>query len=79
MTAPEIYARLTPVFHDVFDDDSIQLNPQLNAKEVDGWDSLTHVRLMLTIERALNVKFSTAEIGKLENLGDLVTLIQART
>lgn len=79
MTAPEIYARLTPVFHDVFDDDSIRLSPQLTAKDVDGWDSLTHIRLLLSIERALKVKFSTTEIGRLENVGDLVTLIQART
>jgi acyl carrier protein len=78
MTAPEIYARLTPVFHDVFDDDSIELNPGLTAKDVDGWDSLTHIRLMLSIERALKVKFSTSEIGKLENVGELVTLIQSR-
>jgi acyl carrier protein len=74
-----IYARLAEIFEDVFEDDSIQLTPQLAAKDVDGWDSLTHIRLILTIERALKIKFSTSEIGKLENVGDLVALIQART
>jgi acyl carrier protein len=43
---------------------------------VDGWDSLTHIRLMLTVEKAFNIKFSVSEIGKLENVGDLVTLIK---
>jgi len=73
-----IYARLAEIFEDVFEDDSIQLTPQLAAKDVDGWDSLTHVRLILTIERAFKIKFSTTEIGKLENVGDLAALIQAR-
>jgi acyl carrier protein len=50
----------------------------LAAKDVDGWDSLTHIRLILTIERAFKIKFSTLEIGKLENVGDLVALIQVR-
>ena len=73
-----IYARLAEIFEDVFEDDSIQLTPQLAAKDVDGWDSLTHVRLILTIERAFKIKFSTTEIGKLENVGDLAALMQAR-
>ena len=47
------------------------LTPELSAKDVDGWDSLTHIRLMLTIEKAFKIKFSTSEIGKLENVGDL--------
>ena len=73
-----IYERLTQVFHDVFDDDSIQVTPQLTAEDVDGWDSLTHIRLLLTIEKAFGVKFSTLEIGKLQKVGDLVDLIRAR-
>jgi acyl carrier protein len=76
---PEIYARLTKIFEDVFDDDSVTATPALSAKDVDGWDSLTHIRLMLTIEKAFKVKFSTSEIGKMETVGDLVTLIKART
>jgi len=78
MDETDIYARLTPVFHDVFDDDSINVTPELSAKDVDGWDSLTHIRLILTVEKAFKVKFSTPEIGKLEKVGDLVALIRAR-
>ncbi len=77
MDEPEIYARLAKVFEDVFDEDSISITPELSAKDVDGWDSITHIRLMLTVERAFKVKFSAPEIGKLENVGDLVTLIKA--
>jgi acyl carrier protein len=78
MQDPVIYPRLTEVFHDVFDDDSIDVTPGLSAKDVDGWDSLTHIRLILTVEKTFQVKFSTSEIGKLENVADLVALIRAR-
>jgi acyl carrier protein len=73
-----IYATLTKVFHDVFDDD-IELRPDLSAKDVDGWDSLTHIRLMLTVEKAFNLKFSTSDIGALKDVSDLIRLIEKRT
>jgi acyl carrier protein len=79
MDEPQIYARLAEIFEDVFDEDSIKLASDLSAKDVDGWDSLTHIRLILTIEKAFKIKFSTLEIGKLENVGDLVALIKARS
>jgi acyl carrier protein len=78
MDEPQIYARLVEVFERVFDDDSIAVTPELSAKDVDGWDSLAHIRLILTVEKAFKIKFSTSEIGKLENVDDLVKLIKAR-
>jgi acyl carrier protein len=79
MDETQIYARLSEIFEDVFDEGSIKVTPELSAKDVDGWDSLTHIRLILTVEKAFKMKFSTSEIGKLENVGDLVALIAART
>jgi acyl carrier protein len=79
MDESHIYARMADIFEDVFDEDAIKVTPMLSAKDVDGWDSLTHIRLILTIEKAFKIKFSTSEIGKLENVGDLVTLIKARS
>jgi acyl carrier protein len=73
-----IYAQLGIIFHDIFDDDSISITPDLSAKDVDGWDSLSHIRLLLTIEKSFKIKFSTSEVGKLQNVGDLVALIEAR-
>ena len=77
MEQAAIYATLTEVFRDVFDDD-IELRPDLSAKAVEGWDSLTHIRLMLTVERAFHVKFSTSDLGGLKDVGDLVRLIEKR-
>lgn len=78
MDEPQIYQRLTEIFQDVFDEDSIEVTPKLSADDVDGWDSLTHIRLILSIEKVFKVKFSTSEIGKLENVGNLVALIQGK-
>ena len=79
MDEAQIYFRLAEIFEDVFDEDSIKITPELSAKDVDGWDSLTHIRLILTIEKAFKTKFSTSEIGRLENVGDLVSLIKAHS
>ena len=78
MDESQIYTRLDDVFQDVFDETSIKVTPNLSAKDVDGWDSLTHIRLILTIEKAFKIKFSTSEIGKLENVGDLVAIMKGK-
>lgn len=78
MESEAVYSKLSDVFHDVFDDDEIILSPQLSADDVDGWDSLKHVRLLLTVERTFRIKFSTSEIGRLKNVGDLAALIESK-
>jgi acyl carrier protein len=79
MDEAQIYSRLAEIFEDVFDEDTIEITPEMSAKDVDGWDSLTHIRLILTIEKAFKIKFSTSEIGRLETVGDLVSLIKSHT
>ena len=79
MDEPEIYARLNKIFHDVFEEDTIIVTPKLSAKDVDGWDSLTHIRLVLTVEKAFKIKFSTSEVGIFQDVGDLVALISMKT
>ena len=78
MEEGQIYQRLNGIFGDVFDDDSVALKPETTADDVDGWDSLSHIRLVLTVEKAFNVKFSAAEVGKLKNVGELVGLIHSK-
>lgn len=77
LAAEVIYARLQEIFRDVFDD-SIVLAPGLSAKDVEGWDSVTNVQLMLSIERKFNVRFSASQIASFNNVGDLVELLQRR-
>ena len=78
MKEEDIYDKLKPIFSDVFDDDSITLRPDLTANEVAEWDSLSHIRMVLSVQKAFNVKFSAGEIGKLKNVGELVDLILSR-
>jgi acyl carrier protein len=78
MQTDAVYAELTTVFHDVFDDDSIVLHPETTAEDVDLWDSLNHLRLVAEVEQVFQLKFSAAEVGRLKNVGEFVGLIQAR-
>lgn len=78
MSDSAIYEQLTQVFQDVFDDDELAITPDLTADDVEEWDSLSHIRLVLSVERAFKVKFSAAEVDKLKNVGDLVALIKAK-
>jgi acyl carrier protein len=78
MTTPEIYAGLAEIFHEVFDDPSLVLGPETSAKNIAGWDSFAHLQLIVAVESRFGIKFRTSEIGALSNVGDLVSLIEAR-
>ena len=56
MNSSEIYLKLTEVFRDVFDDETISLSAATTADDVDGWDSLNHIRLMLAVQKSLRVE-----------------------
>ncbi len=75
----EIRNKLEEVFRDVFDDPSIVLSEGLTAEDVDGWDSLTHINLIIAIQRQFGVKFATAEISQLKehgaDVGDLLEML----
>jgi acyl carrier protein len=74
-----VLQKLTPLMQDCFDDDNVIATPELTAAEVPGWDSLAHVRFMLIIERAFAIKLSASEISSFRNVGDLATVIAAKT
>lgn len=78
MEVHDIYQRITPIFHEVFDLDTLNVQPEMSARDVPGWDSLNNIRLIMSIQRRFGVRFSAAEIGKLKNVGELVALIQAK-
>jgi acyl carrier protein len=75
----DILARLTTLLQDVFDDDSIVATRDLTADQVPGWDSLAHLRVMMTIERTFGVSFAASEITAPKNVGELAELIAAKT
>lgn len=70
--------KLIPVFHMVFDDDSIVLTPETTADDIDGWDSLTHMNLIAAVELTFKVRFALGELQKLKNVGMLVGLVDKK-
>ena len=78
MTDGELRDRLTTVFRDVFDNPSITIFDDMTAADVEGWDSLTHITLVVATEKAFNVKFSTRDIQTLKNVGGLAALIRRK-
>jgi acyl carrier protein len=75
---PDIYNRLTTVLQEVFDDDDLVATPELSASDVEEWDSLKHIRLILSVEKAFNIRFSASDVGNLKNVGELATLIHSK-
>ena len=73
----EILNRISSVFEDVFDE-RIALTENTTADDVEGWDSLAHVRLIVTIEKHFEIRFNSAEITSLKNIGQLANLIESK-
>ncbi|GFO60970.1 acyl carrier protein [Geomonas silvestris] len=69
---------LEQIFRMVFDDDSIEIRPDLTANDVDGWDSLSHVNLITTVEAKFGIRFTQKELLKQRNVGDLLTDIDRK-
>jgi acyl carrier protein len=78
MDDKQIYEKLTGIFRDVFDDDSIVLNPAMTAKDIPEWDSFNHINIITATEMALSIRFTSAEIERLANVGDFVGLIRKK-
>jgi acyl carrier protein len=74
----DLVARLQPIFRDVFDQKNLVITRESNAATVEGWDSLTHVSLVLSIEQEFKIKFGLGELQELENVGGMVDLIQRK-
>ena len=70
-----LLSSLAAIFRDVFDDETIEISPLTTAKDINGWDSLAHIRLIVTIEKVLKVKFSALEISDLKSVDDLLNLL----
>ncbi len=78
MNRKQIYPQLLEVFQDVFDDEDLQIEDTTSAKDIDGWNSLNHINLVLGAEQVFGVKFKTSEVAQLANVGEFVDLILAK-
>ena len=75
----DTYNRLTSVFRQVFDDDELVIGPQTSASDVDAWDSINHVNLIIAVEREFKVRLRSSEVADLKNVGELARLLESKT
>ena len=71
----EIYHRLNEVFREVFDDDSITVNAETTAADIEDWDSLTHIQLIAAVEDEFGVKFSMKQVSSMKNVGEMAQIL----
>jgi acyl carrier protein len=74
----KVLSELENIFRDILDEDSLNLTRETTANDVDGWDSLTHIQLIVAIEKKYKVKFSSKEILSWNNVGELLDSLQAK-
>lgn len=78
MTNQKTLDQLTEIFRDIFDDDRIILTSKTTARDIKDWDSLNHANIIVAVEQRFRIKFQTAEIDQLKNVGDLLNLIEKK-
>ena len=78
MTKEKIYEMLDEVFQDVFDDEEICLTDNTVSSDIEDWDSLNHINLVVSVEKEFGIKFSMGETQKMKNVGEMVSIIQER-
>ena len=78
MDQNEILEQVQDIFRDVLDDDDIVLTPQTTANDVDDWDSLSHIQLIVAIEKKFKIKFTSKEILSWSNVAEMTECIASK-
>ena len=76
MTKEEILEGVQQIFRTVFDDDSIALTREMTADDIEDWDSLEQINLLVAIEKRFNIKFQLADVKDLPNVGAMLDLVE---
>ncbi len=76
MTREQILSQLTQIFRSVFDDDSIELTASTNADQIEEWDSLNQIKIILACEHAFKIKLNARKVNTLENVGQMVDYLE---
>lgn len=78
MSKAEILQQVNGIFIDVLDDDGVILSEATTASDVNGWDSLTHIQLVVAVEKHFKIRFASREIQGWSNVGEMVTCIEGK-
>ncbi|NTW33071.1 MAG: acyl carrier protein [Bacteroidetes bacterium] len=74
----DTFEQLNAIFCKVFDDNDIKINKETTSNDIDGWDSLSHVNLVVSIEKGFGVRFKNAEILRWKNVGQMFETIEEK-
>ena len=75
MNRKEVYEKLDRIFQSVFDDDSITVSDSTTAEDIEDWDSLEQINLIVAVEKEFDIKFSMKDAGQFQNVGQMVDMI----
>lgn len=78
MSKEQIMERLTEIFRDVFDDESIEISDSTTADDIEAWDSLEHITLISAVEKAFKMRFTMREVSGMKNVGEMAEIIMER-
>ncbi|MCH5167147.1 MAG: acyl carrier protein [Erysipelotrichales bacterium] len=78
MNRNEILEKLNEVFIDVFDDENIAITDTTTADDIEEWDSLEHINLIVAVEQEFKMKFNMNEVTSMKNVGEMVDIIASR-
>lgn len=79
LSREEVFGRVTEIFRDVFDDEDLEINDSTNSEDIEDWDSLEHIQLIVGMEKEFKVKFDIKTVNSLENVGQMIDLIVSMT
>ncbi len=78
MEKTEILAKVQDIFRDVLDNDDIELSNESTADDIEEWDSLSHIQLIVAIEKSFGIKFTSREILSWNNVGEMLDSIASK-
>ena len=78
MKREEVFEKVNEIFRDNFDDESITVNDETTADDIEDWDSLEHINLIAAIENVFGMKFTMGEVVSMKNVGEMVDIILSR-
>ena len=78
MDRTEILSRANEIFCDIFDDDELVITDETTAADIEDWDSLEQINILVAMEREFGVKFSVGEVEGLGNVGEMLDLIASK-
>lgn len=79
MSRPETLKVLETIYRDILDNDNIVLSNETTAADIEEWDSLTHIQLIVAAEKHFGIRFTSMEIQALKNVGEFIDLILSKT